>query len=471
MIKCKKCGKLNQDNAKYCIECGETLEEYNVRCPRCNYISSGNVKICEKCGYRFINLNDYETKTINAIDEENELKEEEYKNEEKNIKKRLYNLKIKEASKDKLSLVNKDEIFEYSEDFNIKESRISSKKMMKYEKKFHQIDLFASLIIILLSLVLSFLPIVSINSSKTQIIDYNFINILFSNWGEIIKEFGYGLEYFGNALAYSYGPILEFLFFLLFFFYNLASLIYALVKGIKDIKRNNFKHSFYLLILPSDILFLFLLSYIGFNEDVLSISVFSIIYLVIINVYLLLCAVYNIIKVYLVKNKTIFIRRILLLSAFLLGIASLIFNESKIIIYDGVNISIYSYLSNLLLTLNENNNLISFYLGFIAYFLYSLNIFFIGLSTYYIYKMIKLYNHFKITSLIFTIFGAILTLFSSILFIISTYYSNLENESSLTIVPILLIVFSLIMLFIVISVVFIFKDEEKNKKKEIKNGE
>lgn len=470
MKKCSKCGKENLDNAKYCISCGETLEEYNVRCPRCSFISKGNAKICEKCGYRFINLNDYETKSFEMIDDTIKLNEENYKEEEKQIKQKVLNSKIKDISKDKLSTTISDEIFEYNEDFVSSESRFSAQKMMKIERKFHQVDFFVSLILIILALAISFLPLVSLNSSKNVISDFNFTNIIILNWKNIIKEFGFGIDYFGNALAYSYGPILQFVFYLLFFFYSFASFIYILVKGIKDIKRNYFKHNFYLVILPSDIFFLFLLSYIGFNENVNMISGYSIVFLLLINLYLVLVAIYNIFKASVVKNKTIVIRRSLLSISFLLGIISLAISLSKIIVYDDINVSIYTYLGNLLVNLNENNNLTSFYLGFIAFFLYSLNIFFIGVTSYYSYKMLKLYNHFKITTFLFSLFSSILSLLSSILFTVSTYYSNLEYEANLTLAPIFNSIFSLIIFFISLIVLVIFKDNVKINRGKKENG-
>lgn len=56
IIKCQKCGEDVPENAKFCLSCGqkiEQLQEDEVKCPKCGK-SVPKGKFCLECGYKFI---------------------------------------------------------------------------------------------------------------------------------------------------------------------------------------------------------------------------------------------------------------------------------------------------------------------------------------------------------------------------------------------------------------------------------
>jgi len=50
MLKCPNCGKLNDNNNKFCGECGFKLETRNDYCPNCDRTYSDGEKFCTECG-------------------------------------------------------------------------------------------------------------------------------------------------------------------------------------------------------------------------------------------------------------------------------------------------------------------------------------------------------------------------------------------------------------------------------------
>jgi len=56
MIRCPKCGKMNQDSSRFCNECGATLPQTRIRCPKCGTMNPiGNV-LCMVCNTRLLPL-------------------------------------------------------------------------------------------------------------------------------------------------------------------------------------------------------------------------------------------------------------------------------------------------------------------------------------------------------------------------------------------------------------------------------
>lgn len=55
-MKCKKCGFENVESAKYCINCGERLDD-NIVCPKCAHTVSNEAKFCPTCGYKIPHKN------------------------------------------------------------------------------------------------------------------------------------------------------------------------------------------------------------------------------------------------------------------------------------------------------------------------------------------------------------------------------------------------------------------------------
>ena len=54
-MKCQNCGAENEDNAKFCSECGAKLEEpQKYACPNCGKIVKENAKFCNECGQKLV---------------------------------------------------------------------------------------------------------------------------------------------------------------------------------------------------------------------------------------------------------------------------------------------------------------------------------------------------------------------------------------------------------------------------------
>lgn len=56
MVRCPKCGKMNQDSSRFCNQCGATLPQTRIRCPNCGVMNPiGNV-FCSRCNTRLLSL-------------------------------------------------------------------------------------------------------------------------------------------------------------------------------------------------------------------------------------------------------------------------------------------------------------------------------------------------------------------------------------------------------------------------------
>ncbi|MBN2390691.1 MAG: zinc-ribbon domain-containing protein [Anaerolineae bacterium] len=54
MVRCPKCGKINQDSSLFCSQCGATLPQTRIRCPECGTMNPiGNV-FCSQCNTRLL---------------------------------------------------------------------------------------------------------------------------------------------------------------------------------------------------------------------------------------------------------------------------------------------------------------------------------------------------------------------------------------------------------------------------------
>ena len=54
MVRCPKCGKMNQDSSRFCSDCGATLPQTRIRCPECGTMNPiGNV-FCSQCNTRLL---------------------------------------------------------------------------------------------------------------------------------------------------------------------------------------------------------------------------------------------------------------------------------------------------------------------------------------------------------------------------------------------------------------------------------
>ena len=54
---CSVCGTVNNENAKFCFECGNKFEEQKV-CSQCGKIYQEGMKFCPECGVALINAMD-----------------------------------------------------------------------------------------------------------------------------------------------------------------------------------------------------------------------------------------------------------------------------------------------------------------------------------------------------------------------------------------------------------------------------
>jgi len=54
MVRCPKCGKMNQDSSRFCNQCGTTLPQTRIRCPECGVMNPiGNI-FCSRCNARLL---------------------------------------------------------------------------------------------------------------------------------------------------------------------------------------------------------------------------------------------------------------------------------------------------------------------------------------------------------------------------------------------------------------------------------
>ncbi len=54
MVRCPKCGKMNQDSSRFCNQCGATLPQTRISCPQCGIMNPiGNV-FCSQCNTRLL---------------------------------------------------------------------------------------------------------------------------------------------------------------------------------------------------------------------------------------------------------------------------------------------------------------------------------------------------------------------------------------------------------------------------------
>ena len=54
MIRCPKCGALNQDSSRFCNSCGAPLQRTQIRCPVCKTLNPAGNVFCDKCHTRLI---------------------------------------------------------------------------------------------------------------------------------------------------------------------------------------------------------------------------------------------------------------------------------------------------------------------------------------------------------------------------------------------------------------------------------
>ena len=57
MILCNNCGNRNDEDANFCKNCGENLNDNNLdnksqNCHECGYTMIGNAKFCSECGIK-----------------------------------------------------------------------------------------------------------------------------------------------------------------------------------------------------------------------------------------------------------------------------------------------------------------------------------------------------------------------------------------------------------------------------------
>lgn len=457
MKKCSNCGYENSDNAKFCKECGESLNEYNLRCPRCNSVSSSNNKICPKCGYRFNSSTSYETQSISTIGG-GEIDEETYLEEANTIKRKMLNKRINSMSNNIKNGFNKNQE-EYQEDFTEKTSKFGIEKMIDFENKFQFISMICAFVLMLLSTIFSFLPIDLVYSyGTTQIYYISPYIFLRDNWGDIINGFKYG--YIANGIAHGFAPFLQFFLILGFMIYSVSSLIYIFIKGLNAIQEKKYTNNFYKFVIYN--LLLLIVTQISISLDVMTYTYYPTYFILMILeiIYLVLFCSYYAFKAYVIGATTLLIRRISLVVSFIFSTLILIFLSYRIInVGSGGTIDIHTYLNYLLNSYNISGNSVAFYLGFIGYMIYFLLTLFVAAETYYAFNGVKRYNHSKLYYLIFSSFSFFLSIVCFVLFTLSCFYSNLNDSYSLTMYPLTtLIISGLIFGESVINLIF-FKDE------------
>lgn len=453
MRKCPNCGKENNDNAKFCIECGASLSDHNLRCPRCNAVTNANSKICPKCGYRFTSVSNCETQSINTIDID-VIDEEEYLKEQKEIKQRVFNSKIRRLNEDEYKNIKKTKIKEFSEDFASSKSKISAEKMLKVEKIFHLSSFIFSALILLLGSIFSFLPLVVSNDGNALVYPYTF---LIDNWTAVVEGFSYG--YFANGVAHGLAPVLQFIFVLGFMVVSITFFLIVLIQGLNKLSRHDLKNNYYVLVLIDLLIAFASMISISLDNSVLMYSPTILVFIIISLVYLLLVGGYYIFKASVVKETTLIIRRISLIVSSFLSIGALVLLSYRFLITSTYNETIHEYLNDLLISFSDSNNGLSFYLGFVGYFIYILCAIFISLSTLYSFRMVRKYNTYRLNNLIFTIFGFVLSVLILVLFTLSTYYSNLNDQFSINFYPLLVVILEGISLLISLISFILLKDE------------
>ena len=52
MVRCPKCGKMNQDSSRFCNQCGTTLPQTRTRCPQCGLMNPIGNAFCSRCNTR-----------------------------------------------------------------------------------------------------------------------------------------------------------------------------------------------------------------------------------------------------------------------------------------------------------------------------------------------------------------------------------------------------------------------------------
>lgn len=69
---CEECGHENQDNDKFCGQCGNKLPKIANYCPNCSLIYTNNNKFCTQCGTKLVVKSDYIKKKSKNIKKTNE---------------------------------------------------------------------------------------------------------------------------------------------------------------------------------------------------------------------------------------------------------------------------------------------------------------------------------------------------------------------------------------------------------------
>ncbi len=466
MQKCPNCGKENTENAKFCIDCGASLSDHNLRCPRCNSVTTSNSKICPKCGYRFTSVSSCETQSINTIDLD-VLDDEEYEREQKVIKQRVFNSKIKKLNEDDYKNIKKEKIKEYNEDFASANSRISAEKMLKIEKIFHITSFSLSAFILLLASIFSFLPLVY--TTDAVLYPYYF---LFNIWQDVANSF-YGWGFLGNWIAGSIAPICQFIFTAAFMITSLTLFLLVLIKGLNKMSRHDYKNNYYVSVLIVLLIALADMVAISLDQPVYMYSPTIMVFIIVSLVYLVAVGGYYVFKASVVKVNTLIIRRVLLIVSSLLGVGSLVLLSYRFVIDTRGSWPIEDYLNDLLQYLDAANNGLSFYLGFVGYFIYVLCCAFIGLSVLYSFRMIRKYNAYRLNNLIFNSFGCGLSILILIVFTLSTFYSNLNYAYEINIYPLLVVILEGFSLLITLVTFILLKDDriKDNKRIELKNND
>ena len=52
-IKCHKCSEMNDEDAKFCSNCGTAISKTKP-CPQCDEINDPDARFCDNCGYKYI---------------------------------------------------------------------------------------------------------------------------------------------------------------------------------------------------------------------------------------------------------------------------------------------------------------------------------------------------------------------------------------------------------------------------------